>query len=144
MQLKTFRNSKTSDLKSISEYRHKKIRRSSLENQDGTGAVKKKTFVFDNYELNTNINKNKRKDEKLSQSESDSPDKKKQEKLKKKHKSHKEERWKISKTIKSPIRYQGQETSIQTYQNFPLSKHTGTAASASASIQRSKMTRSQF
>merc|ERR1712064_228608 len=30
---------KTSDLKSISEYRHKKIRRSSLENQDGTGAV---------------------------------------------------------------------------------------------------------
>ena len=106
---------KTSDLKSISEYRHKKIRRSSLENQDGTGAVKKKTFVLDNYELNTNINKNKRKDEKLSHShsESDSPDKKKQEKLKKKHKSHKEERWKISKTIKSPIRYPGQDNSSQ-------------------------------
>ena len=96
----------------IAEYRHKKIRRTSHENQElqheleDNGGVKKKTFVLDKYELNTNINKNKRKEEKWSQSETDSPDKKKdQHKMKKKHKSYKEERWKISKTIKSPVRF---------------------------------------
>merc|ERR1719414_1348761 len=37
--------------------------------------------------------------------EADSPDKyKDKQKVKKKHKSHKEERWKISKNLKSPIR----------------------------------------
>ena len=102
----------TNDQITVSEYRHKKIRRTSLEHLDtlenlesGEGGGKKKTFLLDRYQLNTNINKNKRKEEKWSQSETDSPDKKKdQHKLKKKHKSHKEERWKISKTIKSPIR----------------------------------------
>ena len=101
----------------VAEYRHKKIRRTSHENHDinydedaasgAGGGVKKKTFVLDKYELsNSNINKNKRKEEKWSQSETDSPDKKReQHKLKKKHKSHKEERWKISKTLqKSPIK----------------------------------------
>ena len=102
----------TNDQITVSEYRHKKIRRTSLEHLDtlenlesGEGGGKKKTFLLDRYQLNTNINKNKRKEEKWSQSETDSPDKKKdQHKLKKKHKSHKEERWKISKTIKSPMR----------------------------------------
>ena len=96
----------------VSEYRHKKIRRASHENhdinndEDSHKGVKKKTFVLDKYELNSNINKNKRKEEKWSQSETDSPEKKKdQHKLKKKHKPLKEERWKISKTLqKSPVR----------------------------------------
>lgn len=98
----------------ISEYRHKKIRRTSHENQeinhdqDASIGGKKKTFVLEKYELNSsNINKNKRKEEKWSQSETDSPDKKKDpHKLKKKHKSYKEERWKISKTLqKSPLKF---------------------------------------
>ena len=97
----------------LSEYRHKKIRRTSHENheinndEDTHKGVKKKTFVLDKYELNSNINKNKRKEEKWSQSETDSPEKTKDpHKLKKKHKPLKEERWKISKTLqKSPVRF---------------------------------------
>merc|ERR1712242_592935 len=82
----------TNDQITVSEYRHKKIRRTSLEHLDtlenlesDEGGGKKKTFLLDRYQLNTNINKNKRKEEKWSQSETDSPDKKKdQHKLKKK------------------------------------------------------------
>ena len=105
---------------SESEYQHKKIRKASHEkhgykdpeplkvicDDETDEKLKKKRFLLENYEVKTNINKNKRKEEKWSNSETDSPDKyKDQQKVKKKHKSHKEERWKISKNLKSPIRH---------------------------------------
>ena len=117
--LDSWRSQSREDTKELSEYQHKKIRKASHEKhnqiepeplkaiseEESDEKLKKKSFQLERYEVNTNINKNKRKEEKWSSSELDSPDKyKDQHKVKKKHKSHKEERWKISKNLKSPIR----------------------------------------
>ena len=119
---KSRKDIKERDSVHLSEYQHKKIRKASHEKPNYTESaqpaeplkaiseeedqmLKKKSFQLERYEVNTNINKNKRKEEKWSSSEAESPDKyKDQHKVKKKHKSHKEERWKISKNLKSPIR----------------------------------------
>ena len=108
------------DAESESEYQHKKIRKASHEkhgykdpeplkvisDDESEEKLRKKRFLLEKYEVKTNINKNKRKEEKWSNSEPDSPDKyKDQQKVKKKHKSHKEERWKISKNLRSPVRH---------------------------------------